>query len=154
MRATLDTARALAPILRERLAGRATVRRRGEVITITDEAIPLILREPDPAELLAPLLGPRVGLRMRRPLARAMAAPFAFRMPSSGGEWVTFAAGKEPEWNARPVLNKADLMAHRWGMRRQPGETDATLLGRALSAAHIRKTFAERDHARFVENTR
>lgn len=63
--AALDTARALAPIFRKHLAGRASVRRRGEVITITDEAVPPILREPDADELLAPLLGPRVGLRAR-----------------------------------------------------------------------------------------
>jgi hypothetical protein len=62
----------------------------------------MILRERNPVERFAPLLGPRVGLRARRPLAAALRAPFAFTMPASGG-LVTFTAGKEPRWNVEAL---------------------------------------------------
>lgn len=45
-----------------------------------------ILRERDPMALMAPLLGPCVGLRARRPLLAALTAPSAFTV------------SREPEW--------------------------------------------------------
>ena len=57
----------------------------------------MILRERDPVEHFAPLLGPRVGLRARRPVAAAMRVPFTFKMPPSGTILVkvTLAPGAE-----------------------------------------------------------
>ena len=78
------------------------------VITITDEVAPFILREIDPVELLAPLFGPRVGLRA--------CAPTQLEQRRVEHQLIT-------EW-------------------------------RGCAKIFQRKTFAERDHARFVENTR
>lgn len=65
----------------------------------------MILRERDPVEHFAPLLGPRVGLRARRPVAAAMRVPFTFKMPPSGTILVkvTLAPGAEPVWNVEAL---------------------------------------------------
>lgn len=63
----------------------------------------MILRERDPVEHFAPLLGPRVGLRARRPVEAALCAPFTFTMPPSGTILVTFIAGEEPRWNVEAL---------------------------------------------------
>lgn len=61
-----------------------------------------ILREQDPVAALAPLLGPRVGLRASLSVL-AVAAPFALRMPPSGTVLVTFTAGEDPQWNVEAM---------------------------------------------------
>lgn len=65
----------------------------------------MILRERDPVEHFAPLLGPRVGLRARRPVEAALCAPFTFTMPPSGTILVkvTLAPGAEPVWNVEAL---------------------------------------------------
>jgi hypothetical protein len=90
----------------------------------------MILRDRDPAEHFARMLGPRVGLRMRRPIMAAMRAPFAYTLRfwvDGDPVRITFAAGEEARWSVEP-------------------------LRAALVADKVRQ-WAQTDHAAFVERT-
>lgn len=95
------------------------------------------LCERDPVAVLAPLLGPRLGLRARRPVLAALAAPFAFRMPASGTVLVTFTAGEEPAWNAQ-ALEGMGLLA----VEAYRGAVEVTLLAEQMD--RLRDSSAER----------
>jgi hypothetical protein len=83
-------------------------------------------RAPDPVAHLASLLGPWVGLRMRRPIAVALRASFTVTMPSSGA--VIVRRAQDEQWSVEPF--------------------------RPLAMAHAARRWSETDHRAFVERVR